>query len=81
VAKETEEAEARMTKLTMPLRIPENCKVVSPQHGTVFGFVGAEAFRKATVSKTDVKDARRRTTTSSRPGNDTPRRHEGRKKP
>ena len=30
---------------------------------------------------TDVKDARRRTTTSSSPGNDTPRRHEGRKKP
>jgi hypothetical protein len=66
-----------MTKLTMP----PNCKVVSPQHGTVFGFIGAEVFRKATVSKTDVKDARRHTTTSNSPGNDTPRRHEGGKKP
>lgn len=30
------------------LKMPPNCKVVSPQPGTVFGFIGSEAFRKAT---------------------------------
>ena len=38
----------RATQEMTKLRIPENCKVVSPQPGTVFGFIGAEVFRKAT---------------------------------
>jgi hypothetical protein len=28
-----------------PLPIPDNCCVVSPKPGTVFGFISAEAFR------------------------------------
>ena len=47
--------------------------------GTVISLIGDNVWRafpaKATKSKA------RRLTTSSRPGNDTPRRHEGRKKP
>ena len=34
-----------MTKAFKELRIPENCKVVSPQPGTVSGFIGAEVVR------------------------------------
>ena len=47
--------------------------------GTVISLIGDNVWRafpaKATKSKAH------RPTTSSRPGNDTPRRHEGRKKP
>jgi hypothetical protein len=29
----------------LPLRVPPSCRVVPVQPGTVFGFIGAEAFR------------------------------------
>jgi hypothetical protein len=50
------------------LVIPPGCVVVSPQPGIIFGFIGAEVFRKAID---------RRGTTSTTPGNDTASDHEG----
>ena len=37
-----------------PLRIPDNCRVVTPKPGTVFGFVGAEAFRPKTPAVSPI---------------------------
>jgi len=67
---------AIMRKLTMPAGCID---ATAEKRGTVIALIGDNVWRafpaKATKSKAH------RPTTSSAPGNDTPRRHEGRKKP
>ena len=61
------------------LKMPAGCiDVTREMHdsGTVISLIGDEVWR---VFPSKAKA--RRLTTSSRPGNDTPRRHEGGKKP
>jgi hypothetical protein len=67
--------------MTTKLQMPKGCIDVSREmRGTVISLIGDNVWRafpaKAARSKT-----RRPTTTSNAPGNDTPRRQEGRKKP
>ena len=70
---------AIMRKLTMPAGCIDVTREMRDS-GTVISLIGDEVWR-AFPSKATKSKAHRPTTSSSSPGNDTPRRHEGRKKP
>lgn len=47
------ESSTKMPSASERLKLPENCTVVSAEAGTVFGFVGAEAFRPTRLKPPD----------------------------
>jgi hypothetical protein len=62
------------------LKMPAGCiDVTARARGTVISLIGDNVWRAFPAKA--AKSKAQRSTTSSSPGNDAPRRHEGRKKP